>query len=175
MRRHRRWTAVVVGFVGMLLVVKPGTNAFQAVSLIALLAAVLSLTRDLLVRKIHGDVPTSVIVFSTALFAVPIGVLGSAFQPWTMPGALPTFVILVSAAFLMAAFILTVLSFRGTDVSVVAPFRYSIVVFAFVLGIIVFAEIPDVLSLIGIGLIVAAGLYMLHRETVRRKGSAQPA
>lgn len=171
----RRWTAVVVGFVGMLLVVKPGTDAFQAVSLIALLAAALSLTRDLLVRKIHGDVPTSVIVFSTALFAVPIGVLGSGFQPWTVPGALPTFVILLSAAFLVAAFALTVLSFRGTDVSVVAPFRYSIVVFAFVLGIIVFAEIPDALSLIGIGLIVAAGLYMLHRETVRRKSAAATA
>lgn len=165
----RRWMAVVAGFIGMLLVVKPGTDAFQAVSLFALLAAVLSLTRDLLVRKIHGDVPTSVIVFSTALFAVPIGILGSAFQPWTVPGILPTIVILIAAAFLVAAFVLTVLSFRGTDVSVVAPFRYSIVVFAFVLGIAVFAEVPDPLSLIGIGLIVAAGLYMLHREAIRRR------
>lgn len=165
----RRWTAVIVGFIGMLLVVKPGTDAFEAVSLVALLAAVLSLTRDLLVRKIHADVPTSVIAFSTAAFGLPLGLLGSAFQPWTTPDALSLLVILVAAIFLVIAFVLTVLSFRGTDVSAVAPFRYSIVVFAFVLGVAVFGEIPDTLSLVGIGLIVAAGIYMLHREAVRRR------
>ena len=61
------------------------------------------------------------------------------------------------------------------DVSVVAPFRYSIVVFAFVLGIVVFGELPDAWSLAGIGLIVAAGLYMLHREAVRRRLAATSA
>lgn len=165
----RRWTAVAAGFLGMLLVVKPGTDAFQAVSLVALFAAILSLSRDLLVRKIHAEVPTSVIAFSTALFAVPIGLLGSAFQPWAAPYAADLIVISIAAVFLIAAFVLTVLSFRGTDVSVVAPFRYSIVVFAFVLGIVVFGELPDAWSLAGIGLIVAAGLYMLHREAIRRR------
>ena len=165
----RRWTAVVAGFAGMLLVMKPATADFELVSLVALLAALLSLTRDLLVRRIHAQVPTTVITFSTALFAVPLGLMGAAVQPWEMPDAVSLLAIVISAAFLFVAFILTVLAFRGTDVSAVSPFRYSIIVFAFVFGVVVFGEIPDFVSLIGIGMIVAAGLYMLHRERIRRR------
>lgn len=165
----RRWAAVATGFVGMLLVIKPGTDAFELVSLVALFAAFLSLTRDLLVRKIKAEVPTTVISFSTALLAVPVGLIGAAVESWTMPAALPLAVVFVAAAFLLAAFILTVMAFRSTDVSVVSPFRYSIVVFALCFGVVVFGEIPDTLSLAGIGIIVAAGIYMLHRETVRRR------
>jgi drug/metabolite transporter (DMT)-like permease len=165
----RRWTAVVAGFAGMLLVMKPATADFELVSLVALLAALLSLTRDLLVRRIHAQVPTTVITFSTALFALPLGLMGAAVQPWEMPDAISLLAIVISAVFLFVAFILTVLAFRGTDVSAVSPFRYSIIVFAFVFGVVVFGEIPDFVSLIGIGMIVAAGLYMLHRERIRRR------
>ena len=169
----RRWTAVVAGFAGMLLVMKPATADFELVSLVALLAAILSLTRDLLVRRIHAQVPTTVISFSTALFAVPLGLLGATIEPWSVPDGVTLIAIIISAAFLFVAFVLTVLAFRGTDVSAVSPFRYSIIVFAFIFGVIVFGEIPDSISLIGIGIIVAAGLYMLHRERVRRRD--QPA
>jgi drug/metabolite transporter (DMT)-like permease len=170
----RRWTAVIAGFGGMLLVMKPATEDFELVSLVALLSAILSLIRDLLVRRIHAQVPTTVITFSTALFAVPVGLLGAAMEPWILPDALTLLAIVVAAAFLFIAFILTVLAFRGTDVSAVSPFRYSIIVFAFVFGVIVFGEIPDSISLIGIGIIVAAGLYMLHRERVRRRDQPAP-
>lgn len=168
----RRWTAVVAGFAGMLLVMKPATADFELVSLVALIAALLSLTRDLLVRRIHAHVPTTVISFSTALFAVPVGLLGATIEPWHMPDAPALTAIVISAAFLFLAFILTVLAFRGTDVSAVSPFRYSIIVFAFIFGVIVFGEIPDPVSLVGIGIIVAAGLYMLHRERIRRRDHA---
>ena len=170
----RRWTAVAAGFIGMLLVMKPATSAFETVSLIALLAALLSLTRDLLVRQIRAEVPTTVISFSTALLAVPVGLLGAAVEPWKMPEMFPLLVIVVSAALLIVAFILTVMAFRGTDVSAVGPFRYSIVVFAFVFGVIVFGEFPDTVSLIGIGIIVAAGVYMLHREAMRQREHGRP-
>lgn len=172
----RRRAAVVAGFIGMLLVMKPATADFDAVSLIALLAALLSLTRDLLVRKIRAEVPTTVVSFSTALLAVPVGLLGTAVEPWTMPDMFPLIVIVVAAALLIVAFILTVMAFRGTDVSTVGPFRYSIVVFAFVFGVVIFGEIPDTVSLIGIGIIVAAGAYMLHREAMRgRAAISRPA
>lgn len=170
----RRWTAVVAGFLGMLLVMKPATADFELVSLVALLVALLSITRDLLVRKIHAHVPTTVISFSTALLAVPVGLAGAAIEPWTMPALPVLLVVVVAAAFLFAAFILTVMAFRGTDVSAVSPFRYSIVVFAFFFGVAVFGEVPDTLSLIGIGIIVGAGLYTLHREAVRQRHAVAP-
>jgi drug/metabolite transporter (DMT)-like permease len=67
------------------------------------------------------------------------------------------------------AFILMVIAFRGTDVSAVSPFRYSLVVFAVVFGVALFGEIPDAVSLAGMGIIVAAGVYMLHREALQRR------
>jgi drug/metabolite transporter (DMT)-like permease len=165
----RRWSAITAGFLGMLLVMKPATADFQVVSLLALVIAVLSITRDLLIRKIHADVPTTVISLSTALLAVPLGLIGAAVEPWSVPDSMSATVIFIAAVFLFAAFLLTVMAFRGTDVSVVSPFRYSIVVFSTFFGLAVFGEVPDTLSLIGIAIIVGAGLYLLHREAVRRR------
>jgi drug/metabolite transporter (DMT)-like permease len=127
------------------------------------------LGRDLLTRKIPAAVPTTVITFATALASVPIGVAGALAEPWKTPGFFPFIVVVASAAFLVFAFILMVIAFRGTDVSSVSPFRYSLVVFAVVFGVILFGEIPDAISFAGMGIIVAAGIYMLHRETAKRR------
>ncbi len=171
----RRWVAILAGFAGMLLVMKPGTEGFNWVSLLVLFSACIAIGRDLLVRKIGNDVPTTVISFSTALLAVPIGFLGSFVEDWQMPSAVPLIAIAISAFFLVIAFIFMVIAFRGTDVSVVSPFRYSIVIFAVFFGLTVFGEMPDAFSILGIAIIVGAGLYMLHRETVRRRAAANTA
>lgn len=168
----RGWMAVTAGFLGMLLVMKPGTGSFDQASLIALLAAVFVLGRDLLTRKIPAHIPTPVVTFATALVAVPIGLAGIAAETWTMPALFPFLVTVGSAAFLVFAFILMVMAFRGTDVSAISPFRYSLVVFAVIFGIVLFGEIPDVISFVGMGIIVAAGVYMLHWETSQRRGAA---
>ena len=168
----RGWMAVTAGFLGMLLVMKPGTGSFDQASLIALLAAVFVLGRDLLTRKIPAHIPTPVVTFATALVAVPIGLAGAAAEPWTMPALFPFLVTVGSAAFLVFAFILMVMAFRGTDVSAISPFRYSLVVFAVIFGVVLFGEIPDVISFVGMGIIVAAGVYMLHWETSQRRGAA---
>jgi drug/metabolite transporter (DMT)-like permease len=168
----RGWMAVTAGFVGMLLVMKPGTSSFDQASLIALLATLFVLTRDLLTRKIPADIPTPVVTFATALVTVPIGFAGLVAEPWTMPALFPFLVTVGSAAFLVFAFILMVMAFRGTDVSAISPFRYSLVVFAVIFGIVLFGEIPDAISFIGMGIIVAAGVYMLHWETSQRRGAA---
>jgi drug/metabolite transporter (DMT)-like permease len=165
----RAWMAVTAGFIGMLLVMKPATASFDQVSLIALLAALFVLARDLLTRKIPTSIPTTVVTFATALIAVPIGLAGALAEPWTMPALFPFLVTVGSAAFLVFAFILMVIAFRGTEVTAISPFRYSLVVFAVIFGIILFGEIPDVISLVGMGIIVAAGVYMLHRETMQRR------
>jgi drug/metabolite transporter (DMT)-like permease len=167
----RGWMAVTAGFLGMLLVMKPGTSSFEPASLIALLATLFVLGRDLLTRKIPAHIPSPVITFATALFAVPIGMAGFAVEQWTMPVLFPFLVTVGSAGFLVFAFILMVMAFRGTDVSAISPFRYSLVVFAVIFGIVLFGEIPDAVSIVGMGIIVAAGVYMLHWETRQRRGA----
>jgi drug/metabolite transporter (DMT)-like permease len=168
----RRWTAVSVGFLGMLLVVKPATNAFEVASLIAVTAAFMAMFRDLLTRRIGPEVPTMVITLASACVGVVIGALGAAAEPWKTPDFLALAVVALAAAFIMLAFIFIIIAFRGTEMSAVAPFRYTIVVFAVAFGIVLFAEIPDLISFAGIGLIVGAGLYLLHRETMQRRPKA---
>lgn len=165
----RRWTAVLAGFSGMLLIVKPATDAFEAASMIALLAALMALSRDLLTRRIGAAVPTTVITLASAGMGVVIGLAGAAVEPWRAPDLYTIAILALAAVFLVLAFIFIVIAFRNTDMSAVAPFRYTIVVFGVIFGIILFAEIPDAYSFTGMGLIVAAGLYMLHRETMLRR------
>ena len=165
--RWRRWSAVAAGFIGMLLVVKPGTSAFEPASIIVLIAALLVVVRDVTTRFLHADVPTTGVVLVTAVFGVIIGFVGALGGNWTMPGAEAFAASVIAGAFLVFAIILGVIAFRDADVSVVAPFRYALVVFAVIYGVFLFREFPDAVSLAGIGLIVGAGIYMLHRERVR--------
>jgi drug/metabolite transporter (DMT)-like permease len=165
----RRWLAVAGGFVGMLLVVKPGTSAFDAVSLVVVLAAVLVVVRDIATRKMRADVPTNGIVLLTATLGILIGGAGSLRGNWVMPDLEAWIAVVVAAAFFVFAIMLGVIAFRDTDVSVVAPFRYALVVFAVIYGIILFREFPDAWSFAGIAMIVGAGLYVLHREAVRQR------
>ena len=171
----RGWIAVTVGFIGMLLVMKPGTSAFDSASLIALVAAMFVLTRDLLTRKIPHHIPVAVVTFATALFALPIGLLGLLVEAWTMPALVPFLMTAASGGFLALGLMLMVTAFRGTDVSAVSPFRYALVVFAIIYGIILFGAIPDAVSFVGMGIIVAAGVYMLHWQTRQRRGATANA
>ncbi len=164
----RRWSAVAVGFLGMLLVVKPGTGAFEFTSLVVILAAFLVVVRDVATRKLASDIPTTPIVLVTALLGVMIGGSGVFAGNWRAPGLEPFVASVVAAAFFVFAIILGVIALREADVSVVAPFRYSLVVFAVLYGVFLFGEFPDTWSLVGIALIAAAGVYMLHREAMLR-------
>jgi drug/metabolite transporter (DMT)-like permease len=165
--RWRRWSAIAAGFIGMLLVVKPGTSAFEPASIIVLIAALLVVVRDVTTRFLHADVPTTGVVLVTAVLGVIIGGLGALGGNWTMPSVEAFVASVVAGAFLVFAIILGVIAFRDADVSVVAPFRYALVVFAVIYGVFLFGEFPDAVSLAGIGLIAGAGIYMLHRERVR--------
>ena len=162
----RRWAAVLVGFLGMLLVVKPGSSAFNVVSLLVILAAFLVVVRDVTTRWIATEVPTTMVVVVTAFMGVVIGGSGALAGNWQMPNFEALAAVVIAAAFFVFAIMLSVVAFRDTDVSVVAPFRYALVLFAVIYGVLLFAEFPDALSLTGIGLIVGAGIYMLHREAV---------
>lgn len=165
----RRWLAIVAGFIGVLLVVKPASGAFNAASLFALAATLTILSRDLLARSIGTRVPAFVVALGSIVAGIAVGVLGALFQTWQAPDLATLAWLLASGIFLVLAQFFIVLAYRGTELSAVAPFRYSIVAFAVVYGFIVFREVPDGLSFAGMAVMIAAGLYMLHREAVRSR------
>ena len=165
----RGWTAIIVGFAGAMCVVKPTPAAFDAWALMALAAASCSALRETQTRRIDRSVPTIVIAFMGSLGILLVGTLFAMTETWRAVPARDVAVLAKASIFVGAATYLIALAFRGVDLSVVAPFRYSYLITSALAGYLVFNELHDGWSLIGAGLIVASGVYALHREAVRRR------
>jgi drug/metabolite transporter (DMT)-like permease len=170
----RRWSAIIVGFVGVLFIVKPTLSGMNVYALFAFASAALVAVRDLVTRRIRGDVPTSVITLATTLAVTAAGILLSAGDVWSVPSG-PQLMLLAGAAlFVTLGSLAVVTAFRVGEMAVVSPFRYSVILSSLVLGYLVFGEWPDAYAFLGIALIVGSGLYTLHREQVRHL-SRRPA
>lgn len=163
----RRWIAVAAGFLGVLLVVKPATSGFDIASIFALSATFTILLRDMLARSIGDRIPAFVVTLGSIVTGILVGGVGSAFQSWHIPGAITVIALLGSGFCLVLAQFFIVIAHRGPELSAVAPFRYSIVLFAVMYGFVLFAEIPDGWSLAGMAIMILSGLYMLRREAKR--------
>lgn len=171
----RRWLAIAVGFAGAMCVVKPAPSAFDAWALVALGAATASALREMQTRRIDRAVPTTVIALMGSIGILVAGAIMAAPAGWR-PISPHDLGMLASAAFFVGiATYLVALAFRGVDLSVVAPFRYSYLLTSGVAGYLIFSELPDRWSAFGAALIVSSGLYALHREAVRRRTLAAAA
>jgi drug/metabolite transporter (DMT)-like permease len=167
----RRWTAILVGFAGTLLIVKPSTESLNVWALVALVAAAFSATRDVITRKIDPAISTLAISFFSVLavtLTAPLLALGFAEQ-WHVPNVEYSIFIAAAAIILSIGSTMAVAAFRHVDISVVAPFRYSLLIWGGLSGYFIFGEVSDVHSLCGSALIVGSGLYSLHRERVRHR------
>lgn len=168
----RRWTAITVGFIGTLFVVKPTPSSFDAWALLGILCAFCSAARDLITRRLHAATPTIVISFMAAVSVTVAGLLIGLREEWRLLALRDVALLAMSAGFLAAGNFLAVVAFRGVEISAVAPFRYSILLWAGIAGYVVFGEFPDRAALIGATLIVGSGVYALHREAVRAREAA---
>jgi drug/metabolite transporter (DMT)-like permease len=173
----RRWTAILVGLIGMLVIVKPNTNAFSIWALVAFAAAVASALRDLTTRRIATQVPTLAITFVSVIAVTSSGlILALGFgEQWALIEPKYLGFIGFAALALSVSTPFGVSAFRNVDISVVAPFRYTLLIWGAVAGYLVFNEVPDGWSLFGSSLIVGSGLYTLHRERVRHRETSAKA
>jgi drug/metabolite transporter (DMT)-like permease len=163
----RRWTAVVVGFLGVLLVVRPGGGSFDVYAIIAFVSAALVAVRDLTTRRFGSEVPTVLILLSTVLMVTAGGATLSLFEEWR-PMSAPVVALLAAAAgFVVLGNYAVITAFRNVEIAVVSPFRYSVILWAALAGFLVFGEIPDLMGAAGALLIVASGVYTVHRERLR--------
>ena len=171
----RRWSAVVAGLVGALLVVKPGSSAFDVWAVLALVSVLFGVLRDVATRRLDRTIsPLLILMLSQSAIAL-LALLSLPFQPWVWPGAREWALMVVAATFTLVGHFWMILSLRTGDISAVAPFRYSGVVWALLLGLAIWGELPDALSATGMAVLVAAGLYALNRERkLAREGSGPP-
>ena len=161
----RRWLAALTGFVGVLLIVKPGGAEYGAAAYILLATLLFTTTRDVTTRGLHRNIPSTLVAAASAAAVMLAGGLVMPFDaPWTVPTPRAWFLITVSAASLFVANIAMITGLRTGEISVVAPFRYAPVPLSLALGYLWWGDVPDTVAFLGIGLVVAAGLYTLHRE-----------
>ena len=167
--RWRRWSAVMLGFVGVLLVIQPHPGDLNAWTWLALVGTMLGCLRDVFVRFLPVGIPTLVVSFSSALMVAVVSCGWSLVEGWQpmSDGALGF--IVGSSLLLAMGYQFVVVALRsGGEFSVIGAFRYSSILWALAIGYVVWGEMPNVLALAGIAVIVASGLYILHRERVRR-------
>jgi drug/metabolite transporter (DMT)-like permease len=168
----RRWTAIAVGFIGVLLVIQPGAEGFQAASLLVLVTVAGMSLRDLAARAIPAHVTTAQV---SAWGLMAVTVLGAGMLSVTdgarMVGVGEGVTLFGAVVFGTAGYWAVTKATRTGEVSVVAPFRYSRLVFSMSLGIVFLAERPDALTLLGAALIVGSGLYAFARERARKRAS----
>ena len=160
----RRYSAIAIGFVGVIIILRPSAEGIDTYYLFALATVFFMVIRDLCTRQFDRDTPSFFIAFATsAAMTVASGVLVP-FEVWR-PLSTESFGTLAAAAiFLLVGYIFTVMTVRVGDISFAAPFRYTNLVWAILLGIVIFDHIPDSATLIGSAIVVATGLYSLLRE-----------
>lgn len=167
----RRWAAVIVGLAGVLLILRPGFEGFRPAALLALGAAASLALRDIASRRLPDDVPTLQVSFISYASGVPAGLVLLPFEGgWAVPDGGEIALLAGATLFGVTGYAAIVGATRIGEVSFVIPFRYSRLVFALILGAVIFGEHPDALTLTGAAIVVGSGLYAFWRE--RRLASA---
>lgn len=164
----RRYLAIMAGFIGVLIIVRPGSDGFNIYSISALAAVCSIVLRDLATRKLSAEVPS---LFTTLLSACAVLSMAAVMAPteeWAPMSPGHFGLLALAAIFLMGGYLFGVMTMRVGDIGFSSPFRYTALVWAILMGALFFDEWPDRWTSIGSAIIVAAGLYTLYRERRRR-------
>lgn len=169
--RWRRWTAIAIGFAGVLLIIQPGMEGFTPASLLALVAVVLLAVRDLASRVVPPQVSSLQLAAWGLLSLVPAGFLmlwltSTSFMRPATPDLIRFGAIVLIGG---SAYYAVVAATRIGELSAVMPFRYTRLVFALLFAYVVFDERPDVLMLSGAAIVVGTGLYTIWRTALRHR------
>lgn len=158
-----RWIAIGTGFAGVLLVIQPRADGFNAFAWLCLGSTLFNALRDLVTLRIGREVSSGTVTLATAIAVTLLAGLVSLVEGW-VPMTLPQLGLLAAAAaFLALGYQLIIRATRSGDLSVVAPFRYSALLMAVTLGWVVWGDVPNPLAWAGIALLLAAGLTLLRQ------------
>ncbi len=163
----RRWTAIAIGLFGVLLILRPGFDGFDANVIFAILGVIGLAARDLVTRTIPKTVSSHSLAAYAFIYLVPTGfaMMAISGDSFARAGAGNQGQLFIAIFIVIAAYYAIIGATRFGNLSAVSPFRYSRIVFALILGAIVFGERPDALTLTGALIVVATGLYTLWRES----------
>ena len=169
---RRRWSAVGVGFLGVVVITRPGSDVFQLTALLPLACALASAGRDVITRSMTAG-ESSIAIMLTAnvgmavfgLFSIPFG--------WEVPDSRSIWLIAACVPLVAVGHYTMIEALRYAEAAVASPFRYSAIVWAGLLGYFIWGDVPDSWSIVGTCIVIASGVYILHREFVHRREVAE--
>ena len=159
-----RWSAIIAGFTGMLIIIRPGESMLESGSLFMLIAALLIGCNSIIIRHLSAKDDPVCITFYFTLTGVVASSIAIALFGWVMPSSGDWIFLIAVGLFGGVAQYLMTVSYRHSEIAVVAPLKFLSIVMGGLIAYLVWAEIPDLQSLVGISIIVGAGLYAMHRE-----------
>ena len=162
----RRWAAVIVGFAGVLVIIRPGFGTAHWATALPVLMACFYAAYQIVTRFVRGAADPLNSLFYAALVGV---VVTSAVTPffWVWPGPVAWAMMIGIGLFGGLGHFAMIRAYEAAPAATVAPFAYTELVWAIAVGIVLFADYPDIWMLTGAAIVVASGLYVLHRERVR--------
>ena len=162
----RRWSAIIIGLLGVAIILKPWTESFQVTAFLTLLGVVGLSARDLATRRVPKQIHSLVLAFLGFGATIPAGFILIAFNPviW-IPTWNETVLVLLGISIGVGSYYCIVMGMRLGEVSAIVPFRYSRLVFGAAIGVWYFGENLEISTLIGSTIVVVSGLYALWRET----------
>jgi len=167
----RRMSAILIGLVGVMIIVRPGPEGFNLFSIYALIAVGFVTMRDIVTRQLSREVPSMMVTLMTSGSVMVFFGVANVGTEWVPLDSKAWVVMLAAALMVTAGYLLSVMVMRVGEISFVAPFRYTGLIWALSLGWLVFGEWPRPLTLVGAAIVVGSGLFMLYRERqIKRSG-----
>lgn len=160
----RRLTAILIGFAGVLIIIRPGPAGFDIWSLMGLGSVLAVVVRDLVTRGMSRALPSVMVALSAAVTVLGLGLVGTAVQGWQPVAPVDLLRLVGAAVALIIGYLTVVMTMRVGEISFIAPFRYMALLWAIVLGWLAFGQLPDAFTLFGAGLVVATGIFTFWRE-----------
>ena len=178
----RRYLAIAIGFFGMLIIIRPGAEGFSLYSIWAVAALAFIVMRDMTTRDMARDTQSVTVAWVTAAAMCVVAGTGlvlnallgldSAWASWSPVSGQALALLLLASVFLTVGYLCAVATMRVGDIGFVAPFRYTILIWAILLGYFVFGDVPDFYMLLGSAIIVATGVFTFYRERLQERRSS---
>ncbi|MCI2399678.1 DMT family transporter [Aliiroseovarius subalbicans] len=165
----RRLGAILIGFVGVLLIVQPGGDGFTTWSLYGLIAVGFITLRDLAARRLSPGTPSMMVSLVAAVAICIAAGVASLSDTWAPVGLWEAGLLGLAAGFILMGYVASVAVMRVGEISFVAPFRYTGLLWALLLGWLFWGDWPDLLTMIGAGIVVAMGVFTIYRERLNRR------
>jgi len=171
----RRWSAILAGFIGVLIIIRPGGDGFNEYVVLAIVAVACVTVRDAITRRLDRSVPSLFVAFISAIPIFIYGGVATATTGWTVVSGAIIGIVVVAAIAITCGYLFAVMAMRNGEISFVAPFRYTGMIWAILFGFLLFGDLPDAATILGTMIVIGMGVYAFHRERIRQRASASSA